>query len=137
MVSSIQENVRWLVRKSLFMGTIAAGMNYSGTAQKIMGKAAPSFVDAMKYGFVKSIVDLGVITWLNWVTKAAESHFDDNSMEDDLAKTAAKSAAIAVLYFSAPSVSWATKNILRGNVHDRFQYLTYLWEMESFYLAQI
>ena len=126
----ISNSVITAVSTALVMGVGAVGMNYIGLAQKITGKAAPSFMDAAKYGLVTGVVTFGVTVFAGHVNNQLPQ-------KSVWSKLAINVGALAVFYFSVPPVAQFAKNHFNVSVHDRFQYLALFGEGLNFYFLRM
>lgn len=111
---------------ALVMGLGAWGFNQIGLAKKITGKAAPTLMDAAKYGLVRGAVTFGVTVFSGYVNGQIPK-------SNPWAKRAINVGALAVFYFSVPHVAQAAKKHLNVSIHERFQYLALFGEGLNFY----
>jgi len=126
----IYNSVITAASSALVMGAGAVGMNYIGLAKQITGKAAPSFMDAAKYGVVRGVVTFGVTVFAG--------HVKNQLPKDSVwSKLAINVGALAIFYFSVPPVAQFAKQQLNVSVHDRFQYLALFGEGFNFYFLRM
>lgn len=123
-MDSIRLGGQALAMTALMTGAGAWGLNQLGLAKKVMGTAAPYFIDACKYGAVR-----GGVTFMI----AAASFEVKKKNKENWVKGAIAVGTLVALYISVSHTRKLTKDLLGVNVSERFTYLALLAEFGAIY----
>ncbi len=118
------QGAKALIGTSLFTAFSALAMHQTGLDKKVMGKAAPTFVNAAKYGAIRGLLTSGV---------TALSFAVEKQVKDKWAKVAITIGALLGLYMTVNyTAHLAKKHFGAKGVPQQFTYLAFIAEAGCF-----
>ena len=105
---------------------IMLGISQIGLAKKVMGRAAPTFVNVAKYGMARGVIVFSVGVFNGYINQKMPKN-------KPWPKIATIIGVLSLLYFSVPYVLSFAKNHLSAKVDRRFAYLALIVECSTFH----